>query len=36
MKRRIAKAVVGAHRGKITAETDDGQSLRITALLPLG
>ena len=32
----IAKAVVGAHRGKITAETDDGQSLRITALLPLG
>ena len=32
----IAKAVVGAHRGKISAETDDGQSLRITALLPLG
>lgn len=32
----IAKAVVGAHRGKITAETDDGQSLQITALLPLG
>ena len=32
----IAKAVVGAHRGKITAETDDEQSLRITALLPLG
>ena len=32
----IAKAVVGAHRGKITAETDDGQSLRITAQLPLG
>ena len=32
----IAKAVVSAHRGKITAETDDGQSLRITALLPLG
>ena len=32
----IAKAIVGAHRGKITAETDDGQSLRITALLPLG
>ena len=32
----IAKAVVGAHRGKITAETADEQSLRITALLPLG
>ena len=32
----IAKAVVSAHRGKITAETDDEQSLRITALLPLG
>ena len=32
----IAKAVVGAHRGKITAETDDGQALQITALLPLG
>ena len=32
----IAKAVVGAHRGKITAETDDEQSLRITALIPLG
>ena len=32
----IAKAVVGAHRGKISAETDDGQSLRITAQLPLG
>ena len=32
----IAKAVVGAHRGKITAETDDEKSLRITALLPLG
>lgn len=32
----IAKAVVGAHRGKISAETDDEQSLRITALLPLG
>ena len=32
----IAKAVVSVHRGKITAETDDEQSLRITALLPLG
>ena len=32
----IAKAVVGAHRGKITAETDDEQSLRTIALLPLG
>lgn len=32
----IAKAVISAHRGKITAETDDEQSLRITALLPLG
>ena len=32
----IAKAVVGAHRGKITAETEDEQSLRVTAVLPLG
>ena len=32
----IAKAVVTAHRGKITAETADEQSLRITAQLPLG
>ena len=32
----IAKAIVGAHRGRIAAETDDEQSLRIIALLPLG
>ena len=32
----IARAVVNAHRGKITAETADERSLKITAWLPLG
>lgn len=31
----IAKAIVSAHRGKITAESADGRSLTITASLPL-
>ena len=31
----IAKAVTEAHRGKIHAESEDGQSLTVTAELPL-
>ncbi len=31
----IAQAIVTAHHGKITAETTDGQSLRISAVFPL-
>lgn len=31
----IAKAVVSAHRGKITAHTQDGHSLLVTVLLPV-
>ena len=31
----IARAIVNAHRGKITAESADGHSLRITAWFPL-
>lgn len=31
----IARAIVNAHRGKISAESADGQSLRITAWFPL-
>ena len=32
----IAKAIVTAHRGKITAATEDEKSLTITAVLPIG
>ena len=29
----VAKAVVDAHKGKITADTADGKSLRITVVM---
>ncbi len=32
----IASAIVTAHRGKITASSEDGKSLRITVILPCG
>ena len=32
----IARAVVGVHRGRITAETADERSLKVTAWLPAG
>ena len=31
----IAQAIVSAHKGKISAETSDGQSLTVTAFFPL-